>query len=164
MTFCHIKLHLSLDSHCVRLSRSTWRVSQCEREKIIEPRHDKTNKVTVRLAKVQISLGIRPVWTESSLSAWRNTGSSATQWAHWEHSDQTGRMPRLIWVFAGRPCHFDGFVMRWLIILYNSVICQTYRKNKCNFFYISAIFAVRIDLSFLKYALYCEYCFFFLLF
>ena len=26
-----------------------------------EPRHDKTNKVTVRQAKTQISLGIRPV-------------------------------------------------------------------------------------------------------
>ena len=28
---------------------------------IDEPRHDKTNKVTVRPAKTQISLGIRPV-------------------------------------------------------------------------------------------------------
>ena len=26
-------------------------------------------------------------------------------------SDQTGRMPRLIWVFTGRRCHFVGFVM-----------------------------------------------------
>ena len=32
-----------------------------------------------------------------------------------EDSDQTGRMPRLIWVFAGRTGHFVGFVMRWLI-------------------------------------------------
>ena len=29
-------------------------------------------------------------------------------------TDQTGRMPRLIWVFAGRTCHFLGFVMRQL--------------------------------------------------
>ena len=29
-------------------------------------------------------------------------------------TDQTGRMPRLIWVFAGRTCHFVGFVMRQL--------------------------------------------------
>ena len=27
-----------------------------------EPRHDKTNKMTVRPAKTQISMGIRPVW------------------------------------------------------------------------------------------------------
>ena len=31
-----------------------------------------------------------------------------------ENSDQTGWMPRLIWVFAGRRCHFVGFVMRRL--------------------------------------------------
>ena len=29
-----------------------------------------------------------------------------------EDSDQTGRMPRLIRVFAGRTCHFVNFVMR----------------------------------------------------
>ena len=62
----------------------------------------------------QISLGIRPVWSESSLSAWRNHGSSPTHWAHSEDSDETGRMPRLIWVFAGRTCHFVGFVTRRL--------------------------------------------------
>ena len=28
-----------------------------------------------------------------------------------EDSDQTERMPRLIWVFTGRTCHFVGFVM-----------------------------------------------------
>ena len=67
-----------------------------------DPRHDKTNKVSMRPAKTQISLGIRPVWSESSLSAWRNFGLLATHWAHSEDSDQTGRMPRLIWVFAGR--------------------------------------------------------------
>ena len=56
-----------------------------------EPRHDTTNKMSVR-----------PVWSESSLSAWRKLGSLATHWAHSEDSDQTGRMPRLVWVFAGR--------------------------------------------------------------
>ena len=30
-----------------------------------EPRHDKTNEVTVHPAKTQISLGIRPVWSRS---------------------------------------------------------------------------------------------------
>ena len=33
-----------------------------------EPPHDKTNKMAVRSAKTQINLGIRPVWSESSLS------------------------------------------------------------------------------------------------
>ena len=53
-----------------------------------EPRHDKTNKVSARRAKIQISLGIRPVWSESSLYAWRNLWSLATHWAHNEDSDQ----------------------------------------------------------------------------
>ena len=69
---------------------------------INEPRHDKINKVTVRPTKTQISLDIRPVWSESSLSAWRKLGPLATYWVHSEDSDQTARMPRLIWVFAGR--------------------------------------------------------------
>ena len=57
-----------------------------------EPRHDKSNKMRLRPAKTQISLDIRPVWSESSLSAWRNIGSLATHWAHSEDSDQSGRM------------------------------------------------------------------------
>ena len=43
-----------------------------------EPEHDKTNKMSVRPAKTQISLGIRPVWSESSLSAWGKLKSLAT--------------------------------------------------------------------------------------
>ena len=66
----------------------------------------KPTKWHVRSAKTQISLGIRPVWSESSLSEWRKLGSLAIHWAHSEDSDQTGRMPRLIWIFAGRTCHF----------------------------------------------------------
>ena len=36
---------------------------------INEPHHDKTNKITVHPAKTQLSLGILPVWSESSLCA-----------------------------------------------------------------------------------------------
>ena len=38
----------------------------------------------VRPAKTKISLWIRPVWSESSLSAWRKLGSLATHWVHSE--------------------------------------------------------------------------------
>ena len=41
--------------------------------KTLEPWHDKTNKMSMHPAKTRISLGIRPVWSESSLSAWRAT-------------------------------------------------------------------------------------------
>ena len=61
----------------------------------------KSTKWHVLPVKIRISLGICPVWSKSSLSAWRKLGSLATNWAHSEDSDQTGRMPRLIWVFAG---------------------------------------------------------------
>ena len=66
-----------------------------------EPQHDKTNKMTVRPAKTQISLGIRPVWSESSLFA---------QWClHVDSEDQADLSLR--WAHT----HFVGFVMLRLI-------------------------------------------------
>ena len=44
----------------------------------------KPTKWYVRPAKTQISLSIRPVWSESSLSAWRKLWSIATHWVHSE--------------------------------------------------------------------------------
>ena len=79
-----------------------------------EPPHDKTNKMTVRLAKTQISLGIRPVWSQSLLCAQLVVKDQNFLHADSEDSDQTGRMPKLIRVFAGRTVIFVGFVMRWL--------------------------------------------------
>ena len=58
--------------------------------------------MTVRPAKTQISLGIRPVWSESSLCAQWVAKDPSFFHADSEDSEQTGRMPRLIWVFAGR--------------------------------------------------------------
>ena len=58
----------------------------------------------VRPTKTQISLRIRTVWSESSLSVWRNFAYLAIQNAPSEDSDQTARMRRLIWIFAWRTC------------------------------------------------------------
>ena len=58
---------------------------------IIEPRHDKTNKMSVH-----------PVWSESSLCAQWVAKDPRFLHADSEDSDQNGQMPRLIWVFAGR--------------------------------------------------------------
>ena len=66
-----------------------------------EPRHDKTNKMNVRPAKIQISLGIRPVWSESSLCTQSVVKDPSFLHADSEDADQTGQMLRLIWVFAG---------------------------------------------------------------
>ena len=52
--------------------------------------------------RLRSALGICPVWSESSLSAWRKLGSLATHSAHSEDSDLTGWMPSPIWIFAGR--------------------------------------------------------------
>ena len=74
-----------------------------------ELRHDKTNKLTLRPAKTQISLGIRPVWSESSLSAWRKLGSYLST----ERTAKTLiRLGSLIWVFAGRTLFLLG--LSWL--------------------------------------------------
>ena len=85
----------------------------------------------MRPAKTLISLGICPVWSESLLSPWRKLGFLSTYWAHSEDTDQTGQMPRLIWIFAGCTRHFVGFVMRWL----------NYLLSTCYFWiFVSCIF------------------------
>ena len=55
-----------------------------------------------RTVKTMIRLGGCPGWFESSMSTWRKLGSLTTHWAHSEDYDQTGRMPRVICVSAGR--------------------------------------------------------------
>ena len=55
-----------------------------------------TNKMTVRPTKTQISLGIRPVWSESLLCAQWVAKDTSFLHVDSEDSDQTGRMPRLI--------------------------------------------------------------------
>ena len=81
-----------------------------------EPRHDKTNKMSVRLEKTQISLGIRPIWSESLLSAWRKLGSLATHWAHSEDwSDWADAQADLSLCWS--HTHFVDFEISWLTSL-----------------------------------------------
>ena len=58
----------------------------------------------VHPSEIQISLHIRAVWSESSLSGRINVAPLAIQNAPSEDSDQTSRMRRLIWIFTGRKC------------------------------------------------------------
>ena len=58
----------------------------------------------MRLAKIQISLRIRAVWSESSLGAFRIAKDAKILYADIEDSEQTARMRRLIWVFVRRTC------------------------------------------------------------
>ena len=79
----------------------------------------KLTKWHVRHAKIQISLGINPVWSKSSLCAQWEAKDARFLRAESEDSDQTGRMPRPIWVFARRTGHFVGFVVRWLSLYFD---------------------------------------------
>ena len=66
-----------------------------------------------RLIAKPIKWFVSPAKTQILIrvSAWRRLGSLAIHWAHSEDSDQTGQMPRLIWVFAERTCHL--MVLSW---------------------------------------------------
>ena len=122
---------------------------------VFEPRHDKTNKVSVRPAKTQISLGIRPIWSESSLCAqWVAKGQSFLH-ADREDSDQNGRMSRLIWVFAGRTLTLlilscRGSFNFCLMFLFASLIEFSYRVAFLSFKEFNHPFAVYVYL-------YCVY-------
>ena len=69
---------------------------------LIEPPHGKTNKMTRVPSEVS---------DQSSLCAQSVAKDTSFLRADGEDSDRTGRMPRLIWVLAGRTCHFVGFVV-----------------------------------------------------
>ena len=61
----------------------------------------KPTKWFMRPAKTQISLGIRPVWSEHSLCALWIAKNQILLHADSEDSDKTGLLPILIWVVAG---------------------------------------------------------------
>ena len=66
-------------------------------------------------------------------------------------TDQTGRMPRLIRVFAGRTNHFVGFVMRWLkcqpVLQYTSLQEPVFPIRNVEKLTIAMILSFRTDRS-----------------
>ena len=96
--------------------------------------HDKTSNVAVRPAKTQISLGIHPVWSEPLLCAQWVAKDPRFLHADSEDFDQTGQMPRLIWVFAGRTAT--------LLVLSRGgsyVFMENYRKLIFNYHQIPSL-------------------------
>ena len=73
-----------------------------------------------------IVLDIDQVWSESSLCAQWVAKDPRFLHADSKDSDQTGQMPRLIWVFTGRTCHFVGFVMSWPIAVSSETLCSNF--------------------------------------
>ena len=65
----------------------------------------KPTKWTVHPAKTQFSLSIHPVWSVFavySVGSWEPKVSSCGKT---KYSDQTGQMPKLVWIFAERTSH-----------------------------------------------------------
>ena len=79
-------------------------------------------------AKTQISLGIRPVWSESLLSAWRKLGSFAIHWAYSDdRSDWADAQAGLSLRWA--HTHFVGFVMSRLTYTVSTFVSTDYRED-----------------------------------
>ena len=77
----------------------------------------------MRPAKIRISLRIRAVWSESSLGAILITKGTCKQgfFMHYEDSDQTARMRRLIWGFVERTCPQVPFLpLRLICTIYHT--------------------------------------------
>ena len=68
-------------------------------------RMTKQTKWSERPAKIQISLGIHPIWSETSPCATWVAKNQRILHADSKDFEQTGR----IWVFAGCTCHFSRF-------------------------------------------------------
>ena len=116
-----------------RRLRSAWASAQadqsldCPHEESLGPKLP-----TERTVKTLIRLGGCPGWSVFVVrmkKAWVLSYLLSTS----EDSDQTGRMPRLIWFFAGHTGNFVVFVMRRLIrhaLVYYYTSCNEWRFHK----------------------------------
>ena len=105
-----------------------------------EPQHDTTNKMSVRPAKTQPSL-LR-VFTVRMMKPW----VLSYPWAHSEGCDQTGWMPRLIWVFVGRTLTL--LVLSWCgsfghcvlqHVIWAGASTQSGQSSMCSFWVVEAL-------------------------
>ena len=99
----------------VRLDRLLEEVDAVWKKKLrhLMTKPAKPAKLHVRPAKTQISLGICPVWSESSLYTRINVGCLASHWAHsedWSDWVDSKADLSLRWAYS----HFVGFIMRQL--------------------------------------------------
>ena len=72
------------------LCQHYWKLQK----KLYEPRHDKTNKMAVRLAETQISLG--SAQSDQSTLCAELVAKNSSFFMRTAKTDQTGRMPRLV--------------------------------------------------------------------
>ena len=141
---------VSVPDHCLFLyifSRKSY-----------EPRHDKTNTVSVRPAKTQISLGICPVWSVFAVRKKKDSVLSypliaqRRLWSDW--ADAKADLS-LRWAHT----HFVGFVMRRLICNFRSRHEQGHHNSTCSLWWPSSVqqFNTSSKVSILILRI-CSYC------
>ena len=91
----------------------------------------KPTKLHVHRAKTHISLGIRPVWSESSLSGWRKLGSLATHWVHSETLIRLGRCPAWSESLLGTQsfCWFCHEAVHMIVIILIRNSCPLFLRH-----------------------------------
>ena len=88
----------------------------------------------VRPAKTPISLGIHPVWSKSSLSAWRKLRCFATHWAHSEDSDRTSLGAQSFCWF----CHEAALIFKYIYHhMRHEITIVKHQLLSVNMFYLS---------------------------
>ena len=81
------------------------------------------------------------VRSESSLNAFIKQKSLVVHWEHSEDTAQTGRKPRLIWIFAFGtlisfsfllPCRISYVLLLWIILLFMYRVCHAALSVHCS--------------------------------
>ena len=82
----HILLHEARQER-----KQACEIQNTERIRILATAwQNQQNALCAQRRQSSLSMGIRHVWSDSSLSAWRKLGPFPTRWVHSEDSDQTG--------------------------------------------------------------------------
>ena len=92
-----------------------------DRQRWINPPRDKTNKMACAPSEDSGQPG-RPHSLIGLCCAFNGYQRTQAFFMRTAKTGQTGRIPRLIWVFGGRTCHFVGFIVRWLINIQSNLV------------------------------------------
>ena len=86
-------------------------------KQLVQPEHDKTNKMTCELSKNSDQDGHMPSLIRVFTVPLKKAQVLSYQKKYTADTDQTGWIPRLIRTITGHTCHFVGFVVLWLQLL-----------------------------------------------
>ena len=124
--WCHKNVHALV---CLRFL--PYFSGQC----IFELRYDKINKMAVRPAKTQISLGIRPVWSESSLCVqWVAKNPSflhadSEDWSDWMDAQADLSLHCALLILLVLSCCSSFWLRMWPVSQFEKLL-QMKRKKR----------------------------------